>query len=112
MPPVKPWFSVEPIYLRYGWDTTGAPFKQTAEDGSVIFTPLFENLVIYGRRIRSTYAEDWPMEARALERGRVMGEWFSVACPDGELGTNPLQACEEITAEEFSAAYQRGWEPL
>ena len=101
-------------FFRLVWDTRGIPLEQEGPTihgrESVIITPQVGRLVIYGRMIKSTYREDWPLEQQARERGRVMGEWFSTACPQGELGSQELAACEQITAAEFSAAYQRGWE--
>jgi hypothetical protein len=41
---------------------------------------------------------------------RVMGEWFSPVCREGELGTQDLSQCVPISVEEFSAAFLRGWE--
>src|SRR5262245_8301279 len=95
-------------FLFYIWDTKGIPEEQHPEPGVVIVTPTFDNLHIYGR-------EMWPEDVDDYDRlrasYRVMGEFFSVACPEGELGTVHEKDLTYISAEEFSAAYQRGWLP-
>jgi len=97
-------------FFFFIWDTMDVP--QEMEFGTfVVLTPTFEKLAIYGREVGSPYPEDQPTLRLAERRGRIMGEWFSVVEPDGELGTNALADLTEITPEEFSAAYQRGWAP-
>lgn len=115
MPPTKSYGppAMPRRYFRYVWDTVDKPRQQEGEiEGvgpSIIFTPLFENLVIYGREVTSPYEEDLEGLERLKKMGRVMGEWFSTACPEGEIGSQDLSQCEEISVAEFSAAFQRGW---
>jgi len=98
-------------YFFYVWDTMDVPPVQEFAD-RVVFTPTFDKLQIWGREVGSTYPEDRESTARAEAMGRIMGEWFSVACPDGELGSWALADCVEISEQEFSAAFERHWEPL
>jgi hypothetical protein len=108
MPPPSEYSTPLANFFRYVWDVRGIPLEQDMGD-HVIITPQLGRLVIYGRMIKSKYAEDWPVEAMERERGRIMGEWYSTACVDGEPGFVWLNICDQISAEEFSAAYQRGW---
>jgi hypothetical protein len=78
---------------------------------AVLITPQHGRLTIYGRFAASPYAEDRRVELRDLHNGRIHGEWFSTVCPQGELGTQPLSELTVISAEEFSEAYQRNWDP-
>ena len=112
MPPDTPYGVVQWNFFTYVWDTTGIPLEETIQTpvGEVaVITPQFGRLVIYGRKVCSPYEEDAAIEAMELERGRVLGEWFSTACMEGECGFVRLDVCRQITAAEFSAAYQRGW---
>lgn len=113
MPP-DPEYSISLAnFFSYVWDTTGIPLEQEGPTihgrESVIITPQFGRLVIYGRLVKSKFPEDWNFEVIERERGRILGEWFSTACPEGECGFVWLNTCEQITAADFSAAYQRGW---
>lgn len=105
-------------YFAYVWDTMDVPDKQEVIGSPVpgmepqpivIFTPTFDKLAVYGREVTSPYEEDLDGLQRLKERGRVMGEWFSVACPEGELGSMALDEITEITVEQFSAAFKREW---
>jgi hypothetical protein len=109
LPPVKEYGPPIGLYWRYVWDTTGIPTIQERE-GVTIYTPTFDKLVVYGREVSSPYAEDLPGLAELNARGRLMGEWFSVACPEGELGSWERAGCTQISETEFEAAYERGWE--
>lgn len=66
-------------------------------------------LVIFGRKVQSTYAEDAEAMAKYERQGLVFAECFSVWCEDGELGSHPLATVTEISREEFEAARERGW---
>jgi hypothetical protein len=109
MPPEHDYAIPSGQFYRYVWDTKGVPYTQEFED-TVIITPQFDNLVIYGRHVTSPYPED----NRLMERNpsRILGEWFSVVCPEGEVGTVPVETCTIISAEEFSAAYARDWQEV
>jgi hypothetical protein len=101
------------VFWRYVWDTTGIPVEQPGPPlfgrETVILTPQLGRLTIYGQQCDSPYPEDSRGLRVALENGRIMGQWFSAACPDGELGMVALDVCTEISEVEFSAAFQRGW---
>ena len=86
------------------------PLEQYPTHGpfDVIITPQMK-VVIYGRKVTSIYPEDIPSIEAAEVRGRIMGEWFSEACPEGELGSNSAEATIEISEQEFLDAYARGW---
>ena|SRR5215471_11639825 len=103
-PPVSP-----QRYFRLVYDTMDVPPEQDFGD-HVVLTPTFDKLHIYGREVGSPFPEDIQSFRRLAQLGRLMGEWFSVACPEGEMGSQAIEELTEITAEEFSAAYQRGWE--
>ena len=97
-------------FYHYVWDTKDVPVVQEGE-GFAVITPRFDNLHIYGRAVGSPYPEDAKADLQLQERGRFMGEWFSTACPEGELGSMAYDDVEPITKAEFSAAYERGWKP-
>ena len=97
-----------PRYFFYSWDTKGTP-EFAYEKGMTIFTPAFSGLRIWGREVTSPYEEDLDGLERLKARGRVMGEWFSVNCPEGELGSHALDECIVITEAAFAAAYAAGW---
>jgi hypothetical protein len=116
MPPVREWGPLvePPRFFHYVVDTAGKvpPIQEghIEEVGpATIFTPQFSNLQIYGREVGSSYDEDQDGLQLLARRGRVMGEWFSVECVEGELGSMALEEVEEISAERFSAAYERQW---
>jgi len=89
-------------YLFYIWHTMDVPFEQHPNPSTVIITPQFDHLHIYGREM-----QEEPDEVR---EGISFGEFFSTACPEGELGTVRTEELTYISREEFSAAYARGWE--
>ena len=70
----------------------------------------YQGLAIYGVERDSEYEEDWPILDEATHKGYVFGEWFSVAEPTGEWGSNHESRMVEIEEEDFEAAKARGWE--
>ena len=96
------------LYYKTVWDTKDVPSEQVV-DGTVVFTPRFDSLVIYGRTVSSIYPEDEESYKRLAQLKRVMGEWFSEVCPEGELGSHALADLTPISEGEFAAAYDRGW---
>jgi hypothetical protein len=112
LPPPSPYATYdEPVsYYQLVWDTRGIPPVYERE-GLTVITPQVGRLVIYGREVGSPYDDDQPdLEAMKRRGERVMGEWFSPVCREGELGTQDLSQCVPISAEEFSAAFLRRWE--
>lgn len=109
LPPVKAYFPPLGRYYRYVVNTMDVPPVQEIE-GMTVITPQFDNLWIYGREIGSPYPEDQEGLKSLYARRRIMGEWFSVACPDGEGGSCSLDELISISEEEFSQAFERGWE--
>jgi len=101
MPPPNRWAKPTGRFLFYIWDTKDVPFEQVIDEHTVVITPQFDNLHVYGREM-----QEEPDEHRD---GILFGEWFSTACPEGELGTVNVRECRYISAEAFSDAYQRGW---
>ena len=95
-------------FFFYIWDTSDIPPVQYPDENTAIITPTFTDLHIYGCEVKPYDYEEGQMLLRAA---RVMGYWHSTACPEGELGTVALQELTKISAEDFSAAYQRGWLP-
>lgn len=78
-------------------------------DEVVSLVPPEGFLIIYGRKVRSSFPEDAEYIDACEARGLVYTESFSVACEDGEVGTHPLALLTEITKDEFDAARGRGW---
>jgi hypothetical protein len=70
-------------------------------------------LTIYGHTVdawtQRDYPEDWPLTLAGREAGREFACWHSNCCHDGEIGTNPVEAIQEITWEEFEEARGNGW---
>jgi hypothetical protein len=79
------------------------------ESSVSLITLQVGRVVIYGREVLSPFLEDIDAEHRWRRNGRFMGEWFSVVCPDGELGSAAYDDCVAITPEHFSLAFGRGW---
>ena len=46
----------------------------------------------------------------AYDRGYRYGNWFSVACPEGEPGDSPLTTLWPITEADYQHALNNGWE--
>lgn len=108
MPPPNKFAVSGNLFFHYVWDTKDIPEVQEFPN-VVVVTPQFDNLHVYGRSVTSTDPEDVKEDLRLGKQGRFLAEWFSVVCPEGELGTMAFYDVEEITAEQFSAAYERGW---
>lgn len=68
-----------------------------------------DGLVIYGRGITPSTQHDRDHVATLAERGQVFAECYSVVCVEGEVGSHPLAAVTEISADEFESAKARGW---
>jgi hypothetical protein len=73
-------------------------------------------LTIWGHTVdhwtRRDYPEDWPYTLAGRKHGREFACWHSVACPDGEIGTNDTGVIEEITFEQFAEAAGNKWPHL
>jgi hypothetical protein len=112
LPPVKPYGPPTGRYFYYEWDRLyGDTPARRERDGMLILTPQFNGLRVWGREVGSPYPEDRDPLERLARVGRVQGEWFSQACPEGEIGSMALDDIEEIALEEFSEAFERGWAP-
>jgi hypothetical protein len=81
-------------------------------DPPFFFLREWQGLSIYGHRVDSPYEEDKDEMRRAAANGWIMTESFSVACVEGELGSQPMNDLIPISKEEFEDARARGWEPL
>lgn len=46
----------------------------------------------------------------AMSRGYLFGRWYSLAEPEGELGSNHAVSCWPITSHEFNIAATFGWD--
>lgn len=70
-------------------------------------------LTVYGhtvdRWIKEHYPEDWPLTLESRKHGSEWGCWHSVACPDGELGSNSVGALRPIEFEAFAFAREHDW---
>lgn len=97
-----------PVYYRMDYDA--AKVDPTPPPGFDFVIVMPGKFTIWGRKVGSPYREDQKPIARAEKRGYIMGEWFSTACPDGELGTHHKSAVFAIPESEFIAAWKRGWE--
>lgn len=75
-----------------------------------------QELTIYGHTVdhwtRRDYPEDWPLTQEWRRNSREFACWHSVACPDGEIGTNPAEALLPITFEAFEFALGESWPHL
>lgn len=97
-----------PKFFRRVYNTMGTPPVRHEAD-AVIITQPFDDLIIYGFSAKSPYLEDTGEEARLFRAGRFMSFCFSEVVPEGEYGSTPLDAVEEITEQEFNEAKERGW---
>ena len=74
------------------------------------FARMLDNdLTIFGYEDDSPYEEDHENLDDATERGYIFGEWFSAACPEGELGSTHISRLHEITKHQFEAAQRLKW---
>lgn len=73
----------------------------------------FPELTIYGHTIdhytRERYPEDWPKTQGGRRHGVEFGCWHSVACAEGEIGSNTVDGLRRIGRDEFVAAWDEGW---
>lgn len=67
-------------------------------------------LNIFGAEMDSTFSEDNEMNKHARSHGYVYGKWYSLRCPDGELGSQHITRCFEIDPVVFMAAQETRWE--
>lgn len=70
-------------------------------------------LTIYGHTIdrytKEQYPEDWEHTRGLRERGVEWGCWHSVACSDGEIGSNDVRMLRPILYETFVLAREHRW---
>lgn len=66
-----------------------------------------EGLIIFGEVIESDYEEDRELMARSPELRLVRA--FSVACPDGELGSEHVCTMLPVPPEVFEFAKSENW---
>jgi len=71
------------------------------DQGVVIFGEVFEH---------TAYPEDAEDIVDSRKRGYIFGRWYSVMCPEGELGdTHITQVTMKITKEAFKLVQSNGW---
>lgn len=70
-------------------------------------------LTIYGHTIdawvKEKYPEDWEHVQHTRHHGSEWACWHSVACPDGEIGSNEVGMLRPITYDAFVQAAEQGW---
>ena len=69
-------------------------------------------LDIYGERILPDavlYVGDRAAIERYERQGLIFARWYSEACVDGEIGTNPGAGCQPISQRAFEHARACGW---
>jgi hypothetical protein len=103
----------QPLYFRRRYGGDPQP-PETQEIGGrrmmVVSLEPAEAIWIYGFSYDSEYAEDREQQRYAWGARRAFWAWcHSVMCPEGEPGSVPLDAVEEITPEAFAEAAGRGW---
>jgi len=68
---------------------------------------------IYGHTVdhwtQRDYPEDWPYTLAGRRAGREFACWHSVMCPDGEIGSNPIDAIRPISFSAFVFAMNERW---
>jgi hypothetical protein len=77
------------------------------------YVAVFPELTIYGHTVdswtKTRYPEDWQHTQDGRRRGMEFGCWHSVACPDGEIGSNDMRVLAPISYEQFVEAREKGW---
>jgi hypothetical protein len=84
------------------------------------YVVVFQELTIYGHTIdaytQEQFPEDWPLTVELRRADREWGCWHSIACPEGEIGSQDCAHIREITYDTFVQAREAGWpesaEPL
>lgn len=82
--------------------------------GERFFVMRMYELTIYGHTVdehlqRRGYDSDWTIVQEERKRGVEFGCWYSEACIDGELGSNPIAALVEIGYADFKRAAEHDW---
>lgn len=97
---------VEESVKRRGLPTYG--FQEAMKVGDHYARVLQdENLIVFGEVIKSKYPEDNEMMANRPELRLVQA--YSVACRDGEMGTEHIAHMIPLEADEFEFAKEQGW---
>lgn len=82
-------------------------------DNEKFYVVAFPELTIYGHTIdrftKEHYKSDWPHVAKGRLQGMEWGCFHSRACPDGEVGSQPIEICVETPPEIFWKARQDRW---
>jgi hypothetical protein len=68
-----------------------------------------DGLTIYGVIEKSPYPEDWPVEESMAKHGIYVVRAWSIACPDGEMGTEHVRNMVKVTEETFLWAQEHDW---
>lgn len=67
-------------------------------------------VVIFGIEHMSNYEEDNAMIRDSRKYGYLFGTWYSVACVEGEMGSQHESRCVPIDKEIFEAARELRWD--
>lgn len=83
-------------------------------DRDYVFWYAGAGLRIFGKLWTREEAEaagdPWKRVNWRTNGGYAYGDYFSIACPEGEAGSNPIRFLFFISEEEFKAAEAAGWD--
>lgn len=73
----------------------------------------FPEVSIYGHTIdrftKEHYREDLHVIMNQRVAGYEWGCWHSVMCPDGEVGSQPVEICASVSPQVFQNARANAW---
>jgi hypothetical protein len=67
-------------------------------------------LVIFGVEHMTNYDDDNAMIRQSRPAGYLFGTWYSVACVEGEMGSQHISRCVPIDEELFKSAKELNWD--
>lgn len=74
------------------------------------------DLIIFGRAWTKAEVDacgdSWESTDYKQNGGYIFGDWASVACVNGELGSNHFTRCRQITRECYQAAQAANWDAV
>lgn len=89
--------------------------EQMKADSEYFVSPRPDmGIVIFGRAWTQaeveSYGDSWRDTDYKQNGGYIFGEWSSLACVEGELGSNHVTRCMPISREAYDTANAHGWD--
>jgi len=114
MIPIIPFNDLEKAweYIRRGKEEANAhvqPWQEAMQVGDC-YILVWGDLTIYGEIIESPYKEDQELLTRPENRNIRLVRAYSIACPDGEIGTEHVaNFALRISKDDLEWAREHNW---